>query len=268
MSLNLLGDLSSSQDKVAIADAFSKAAATYDHHAAFQRDVGHRLLDKMPRDLSNKIVLDLGCGTGYFSEQLLLRGATVICIDLSPQMLNETRKRCGDKQCHYYLADAESLPLGNDAVDYVFSSLALQWCENLAWPLSEMRRVTKAGGELFFSTLLDGSLIELKKAWAKIDSHQHVNDFVSVNQVKIALAQSHCPVHHLDLPTIVVWYDSAFSLMRDLKGIGANHVAGRSHGLTRRRTILDVERYYQAHRNIHRGLLPATYQVCLGTINL
>ncbi|EWM39994.1 putative biotin synthesis protein BioC, partial [Vibrio parahaemolyticus EKP-021] len=28
--------------------------------------------------------------------------------------------------------------------------------------------------------------------------------------------------------------------MRDLKGIGANHVSGRSHGLTSRRTLLQV----------------------------
>lgn len=54
------------QDKEAIASSFGKAADTYDKHAAFQRDVGHRLLEKLPSDLTNKRVLDLGCGTGYF----------------------------------------------------------------------------------------------------------------------------------------------------------------------------------------------------------
>lgn len=53
-------------DKKPIGDAFGRAAQTYDRHAAFQRDVGERLLSKMPEDLSDKVVLDLGCGTGYF----------------------------------------------------------------------------------------------------------------------------------------------------------------------------------------------------------
>lgn len=36
-------------DKLAIAQAFGKAAKSYDQHAAFQREVGHKLLDKLPK---------------------------------------------------------------------------------------------------------------------------------------------------------------------------------------------------------------------------
>ncbi len=46
-------------DKLAIAQAFGKAAKSYDQHAAFQREVGHKLLDKLPQDLSGLRVLDL-----------------------------------------------------------------------------------------------------------------------------------------------------------------------------------------------------------------
>lgn len=148
-----------------------------------------------------------------------------------------------------------------------FSSLALQWCDDLSSPLKEMKRVVATGGRVIFSTLLDGSLFELEKSWSKIDAHQHVNHFITINQVKIALAQSSCTAHQLDLPTITVWYDTAFELMRDLKGIGANHVSGRSQGLTSRRMLQLVEREYREFKN-HQGFLPATYQVCLGVIQL
>ncbi|MBA5762565.1 malonyl-ACP O-methyltransferase BioC [Vibrio sp. 404] len=255
-------------DKQAIADTFGKAAQSYDRHAAFQRDVGLRLLEMLPQDLSGKRVLDLGCGTGYFSQQLRDRGAQVVCCDLSPAMLEQARRRCGSEGVEYQQGDAEMLPFDDQQFDYVFSSLALQWCQDLSLPLAQMRRVTRAGGEVLFSTLLDGSLFELKQAWAKVDSYQHVNDFITVNQVKIALAQAHCKTHHLDLPTIIVWYSSAFSLMRDLKGIGANHVQGRSHGLTSRQSLKRLEREYQHFEHNHQGLVPATYQVCLGKIKL
>jgi len=254
-------------EKSAIAQAFSRAANSYDQHAEFQRDVGHRLLELLPKSLTGKVVLDLGCGTGYFSRLLQDRGAQVICADLSQAMLSQAQRRCGDKGMTYLLADAESLPLESDSVDFVFSSLALQWCSTLSAPLSEIRRVTKPLGQAVFSTLLDGSLCELKRSWSKIDSHQHVIDFVTLSDVKIALAQSKCDEHHLNLPEITVWYSSALSLMKDLKGIGAGHVSGRSQGLTSRRTLLNVEKQYQTFKN-HQGLLPATYQVCLGVIQL
>ncbi|MGD8230698.1 malonyl-ACP O-methyltransferase BioC [Vibrio sp. TRT 1302] len=253
-------------DKAAIADAFGRAAKTYDQHAEFQRDVGLRLLAKMPQDLTGKTVLDLGCGTGYFSLELIKRGATVICFDLSQQMLDTAKQRCGEI-AKYLQGDAEALPFENHSIDFAFSSLALQWCDDLSVPLRELRRVIKPLGSIYFSTLLDGSLNELKQAWSKIDSYQHVNQFISVNQVKIALAQSECHTHQLDLPTITVWYETAFSLMRDLKGIGATHVGGRANGLTGRQALQRVEQEYQTNRN-HQGLLPATYQVCLGVIHL
>ncbi len=254
-----------SRDKIAIANAFSKAACSYDKHAAFQRDVGHRLIEQLPSDLSGLRILDLGCGTGYFSFQLKQLGAAVVCADLSSAMLEQARRRCGDDGMSYVLADAEQLPFDEGEFDIVFSSLALQWCDDLSVPIREMRRVLNNQGTAYFSTLVDGSLTELKQSWRKIDSHQHVNDFIHFNQVKIALAQAQSRKHHLHLAEVTVWYDSAFDLMRDLKGIGANHISTRTHGLTGRKALIQVEQAYEQFRS-QQGSLPATYQVCLGVI--
>jgi len=253
------------KDKTAIAEAFGKAACNYDQHAAFQRDIGHRLLAQLPSDLTGVRILDLGCGTGYFSQLLNQKGATVVCVDIATAMLEQARLRCGDIGMSYVHADAEQLPFGDSEFDIVFSTLALQWCDDLSVPLHEIRRVLKSSGKVYFSTLVDGSLFELKSAWMKVDSHQHVNNFITFNQVKIALAQAQYSQHHLNLAEVTVWYDSAFSLMRDLKGIGANHVSTRSHGLTSRRAIVQAEQAYERFRS-QQGSLPATYQVCLGVI--
>ncbi len=254
-------------NKAAISESFGRAAKHYDEHAELQRLVADRLLALLPTDLTGYDILDLGCGTGYCSKALLERGASVVCADLSSEMLSVAEQRCGSKKVCYQLADAEALPFEANRFDIVISSLALQWCSDLAVPLSEMKRVTKAGGSVHFSTLLDGSLLELKRSWGKIDAYQHVNDFTSLNQVKIALAQSECSNHQLDLPKIVMWYETAFGLMKDLKGIGATHVEGRSKGFTSRRKLKSLELEYKQYAN-QNGLLPASYQICLGSVAL
>ncbi|EKO3677683.1 malonyl-ACP O-methyltransferase BioC [Vibrio metschnikovii] len=252
--------------KKAIAQAFSKAASHYDQHAAFQRDVGQRLLDTLPKQLVDWQVLDLGCGTGYFAQQLRSRGATVVCADLSSAMLYQAKQRCGHYRMHYVQLDAEALPFKAAHFDLVFSSLALQWCEDLVVPLQEIHRILKPQGQARFSTLLFGSLTELAQAWQKVDVHQHVKRFADVNKINLALAQSDFAQYHLDLPAITVWYESAYQLMRDLKGIGATHIHGRSQGLTGRHTLAQVEQAYQQFAG-QQGLLPATYQVCLGVLH-
>lgn len=253
-------------NKSAIAQAFNKAASGYDQHAAFQRDVGQRLLDKLPQQLDGWRILDLGCGTGYCSQALQARGATVVCVDLSSAMLQQAYQRCGSERMSYLQADGEALPFASSEFDAVFSSLALQWCKDLTIPLREIQRVLKPHGQAYIATLLEGSLAELQQAWLKVDAYQHVNHFMTINQVKIALAQAGYQKFNLDLPAITMWYKTAFALMRDLKGIGANHVQGRFQGLTRRCAFIQVEQAYQQFAN-SQGLLPATYQVCLGVLH-
>ncbi|CAM2886446.1 malonyl-ACP O-methyltransferase BioC [Vibrio rarus] len=253
-----------SAEKRAIAQAFGRAAIDYDKHAQFQRDVVEEMLLYLPRNLSQCHILDVGCGTGYFTQQLIARGATVVALDLSEQMLTQARLRC-QQHASYCLGDAEHIPFADSQFDYVVSSLALQWCKELTVPIAELQRVVKPGGRALFSTLAEGSLFELKQAWARVDQYQHVKQFLSENSIKIALAQARCKRHQVRYIPMTYWYDSAFNLMKDLKGIGATQIGGRSQGLTKRSTLLKVEQAYQdLYPNNFR--LPATYRVCLGLI--
>ena len=255
-------------DKQAVASAFGKAAKNYDNAAAFQRKVGHLLLEELPHLHavgSHKKAIDIGCGTGYFSAELVKLGFNVTAADLSSEMLVQAKQRC-NSDCDYLLADAENLPLADNSYDIAFSSLALQWCDDLAVPLKELKRIVRPGGMIFFTTLVDGSLYELKDAWAQVDQHQHVNDFKTENEIKDALAQTGTQVDKLVFSPIVVHYPSALGLMKDLKGIGATHLQQkRKNVLLGRQTLSALEHAYDAHRD-ESHLLPATYQVCFGVL--
>ncbi|WP_261833435.1 malonyl-ACP O-methyltransferase BioC [Vibrio ishigakensis] len=253
------------QNKIEIAEAFGRAAMNYDRHAEFQRDVVERLLDYLPDDLSGIKALDVGSGTGYFAEKLLQRGAEVTCLDISSAMLSQAEQRLG-ASAQYCLADAESIPFDDNDFDLVVSSLAVQWCDDLTKPLIEMQRVCAFGGRVLFSTLAEGSLFELKQAWRCIDDYQHVNTFLSEKQIKFALAQSSTSHYRIDFPKITLWYTSALQLMRDLKGIGATRVSGRSAGLTKPSILSRVDGHYRELFQQNQQL-PATYRVCLGIID-
>jgi magnesium-protoporphyrin O-methyltransferase len=51
------------------------------------------LLDYLPADLSDRRVLDAGCGTGMFSVEAARRGAHVQAVDLSPTLVELARER-------------------------------------------------------------------------------------------------------------------------------------------------------------------------------
>ncbi len=258
--------------KVGIQQAFSKAAQTYDKCASFQRKVGEKLFKITPIK-AGMTVLDLGCGTGFFSEKLYEKNVDLFCVDLSPSMLAQTQSRMQKLEhrhtgsLHYLIGDAEHLPIANDSVDLIFSSLVLQWCQNLSDPLKEIKRVLKPSGVLVFTTLLDGSLFELKKSWRKVDKCHHVNRFISLQQMEIAIHQAGYKDYQMRSEWMVEEYATAMALMQDLKGIGATHLGKeRKSGLSGKKTFQKLESAYDAFR-LPDSFIPATYHVGFGVLN-
>jgi len=58
------------------------------------RDV---LLSQLPLDLHGARVLDAGCGTGTLAFELAKRGADVVGVDISPQLIGIAQKRRPDR---------------------------------------------------------------------------------------------------------------------------------------------------------------------------
>jgi magnesium-protoporphyrin O-methyltransferase len=56
------------------------------------------LLGCLPADMSGLRVLDAGCGTGALAFDMAQRGAQVVAIDLSPQLVDVARERVGELQ--------------------------------------------------------------------------------------------------------------------------------------------------------------------------
>jgi malonyl-CoA O-methyltransferase len=253
-------------DKRQVAASFSRAAASYDSVAALQRAVGVSLLGRLPEYFEPSRWLDLGSGTGYFSRVLAEHFASAegVAVDIAEGMLRHARHEQRGAQYHV-AGDAERLPLRDASVDLVFSSLAVQWCDQFASVLAQARRVLRPGGVLAFSSLCVGTLDELRASWQAVDGLVHVNRFRRFDDY-----QRHCAASGLDLLGLercahVLHYPDVRSLTHELKALGAHNLnPGRPSGLTGRARMQGLLQAYEAFRQPEG--LPATYQVVYGVL--
>jgi ubiquinone/menaquinone biosynthesis C-methylase UbiE len=121
------------------------------------RDHGPEYLDLWMKAISSHLeagpvsrVLDLGCGTGRFTEALAAHfDAEVIGVDPSNKMLEEARRKRRDGRVKYQPGRGEAIPLLDGTVDLVFMSMVFHHFESAAVVAGECRRVLRNEGTIF-----------------------------------------------------------------------------------------------------------------------
>ena len=93
-------------------------------------------------------VLDVGCGTGNLSAEVLARwpGSHVVAIDPSPPFVAVTRERLAPGRAGVLVGSAMQLPQARGSVDAALALLVLNFLPDPAVGAAEMRRVTRPGG--------------------------------------------------------------------------------------------------------------------------
>ena len=253
-------------DAVAIRRDFDRASATYDASAVLQARVRQQLLERLDWiAFDPEVVVDLGCGTGHAALALGARWprARIIAVDIAPGMLREAARHDEASRIERLCADALALPLPDASVDLLFCNLMLQWCDDLDAAFAEIGRVLRPRGALTFTTLGPDTLMELRDAWHEVDDHTHVSPFADMHDIGDGLVRAGFAEPVLDVVRYTLTYRNLYSLMRDLKAIGAqNATAGRPRGLTGKQKLRAVEQAYERHRREER--LPASCEVVFG----
>jgi ubiquinone/menaquinone biosynthesis C-methylase UbiE len=88
-------------------------------------------------------LLDVGCGTGHFTEWFADRGLSAVGLDWSPSVLTFARDRRPD--IPFLLGDATSLPFGDSSFDVVVLITVLEFVHSPEAVLQEAGRVARHG---------------------------------------------------------------------------------------------------------------------------
>jgi len=129
---------------------FSKNAKTYDAYANLQKISAHMLLDNLPSHPISSI-LDLGCGTGLYTEKLceIFKKAHITAIDFAPSMI-EYAKQKTHLNVHWILSDIETYERQNQ-YDLITSNACFHWLSDLSPILKKYKATLSKRGTLLFS---------------------------------------------------------------------------------------------------------------------
>lgn len=237
---------------------FSKAAQSYEQGARLQREVAFDALRLLPTT-ANGTLLDLGCGPGWFHHNLSSYCDHLIALDLSAAMLEQAKRHAIANE--FIQANAAQIPLPDQSVDTVFSSLMLQWCPDPAPVFAEIARVLKPGGNFVLTTLVEESMHEFQQAWLQSGQIPPTLSFSPVADYLRAARASGLQCHGQQ-KTFQLFFPDVFTLAREFKLVGANYTGLKPAAIPGLAGRGYWQRFAQAYqRNLTTQGLPLSYQV-------
>lgn len=102
----------------------------------------YRLLEALLAPVAGESVLDVGCGTGYFTRRFAQSGRSVSGVDIDPQMIEFARAHAAAAE-RYEPGDAQALPFPDLSFDLSVSVTALCFVADERRAVAELLRVTR-----------------------------------------------------------------------------------------------------------------------------
>ncbi|MEE9430719.1 MAG: class I SAM-dependent methyltransferase [Melioribacteraceae bacterium] len=91
-------------------------------------------------------LLDVGCGSGFFSNLAQLKGVNVIGIDASSPLIEQAEKR--NSSINFLTGEMEKLPFDDNTFDIVCAFNSIQYAESVKNAILESKRVLMKNGKL------------------------------------------------------------------------------------------------------------------------
>lgn len=249
---------------------FNKAAHTYDNYSQVQQKMAHHLIQTIRmKHLYVKRILEIGCGTGYFTQLLAetYPDAQITAIDLAENMIRKAEEQVEEENVKFVIADAESLSqFATETYDLIVSNAAIHWVQNPDNLLKEAMNLLKPGGSFISTALGPDTFLELRSSFQYVEQDlgiqptDHLIPLPSMDDWGMQLAKAGFEKTEMEDHWLRQVYKDCRDLLQSIKATGANYRANRQSMFEARRVLIRMmELYNQAYRN-KQGMVYATYQ--------
>ncbi len=127
----------------------------------YANDQEKKLFLRLTEFKKGQTLLDIGCGTGYFSFWFHSLGLKIVGIDLSLEMLKVAKSKLKNKEIKFFRGNASFLPFSDDSFDLVVLITTLEFASNPRQVLSEAFRVCRS--KIFLGVLGKYSILAFKR---------------------------------------------------------------------------------------------------------
>jgi malonyl-CoA O-methyltransferase len=200
-------------NKSAVINNFNRAASVYDKNAVIQYEAGNVLLSHLKKKRDIHTILDVGCGTGSITARLseLFPQAHIHAIDLSPNMIDEARKKNSASNITYSVSDIERYT-EKESYDIIFSNCAFQWIEDLPGMYNYIQNLLNDDSIFIFSYVFDETYSELKTIFSKINNDLHFEERITFPEM-LTLLDDTFTVHTTESRREVMTFSSLSELL-------------------------------------------------------
>jgi malonyl-CoA O-methyltransferase len=251
-------------DKCALAQQFSGAAHRYDVWATAQAEIATRLMQQIPAEFVPSLMIDLGCGTGLLSAQLLKRypAASLVGVDIATGMVEHCRRHLGtNPQARFVTGDVEDSRMLVSRASLITSSCVAQWFTDLPAALRMWAQTLVPGGLMAFACLLQGSFCELETAYSEaLQCSFRGLRLPTPETIPLLFRASGLHPIVCTEDSVTAHYGSSRAALRSFQQIGAVFQGQPGHQFLGPAAVRRLISFYDRHVN-GQGLAPVTHRV-------
>ena len=132
--------------------------------------------------VKDKVVLDLGCGTGKFMQKFYKETTKYYGLDLSNEQLNIAKEKVKSNNVEFICCSAENIPLLDNSVDVIICTWVLGTIleiDRRNKVLDEMKRILREDGSIYLvENDIGGEFEEIRNRYPNIKKTKEYNDWI------------------------------------------------------------------------------------------
>jgi len=230
-------------DKTTLGKRFGRAAATYSENASTQKIVAQRLSDYLLNFNDLNKVLEVGCGTGFLTGEIIRSHARsqLYINDISEGMVKVTGQMLGQQGFTNWaplVGDAELIPFP-EKLDALFSSSAFQWFNDLPIFVDKAWNSLKKGGILAFSTFGPENFKEIRELAGNTLKYYEPRELEKILRTRFNVLHSSSAI-------MEEYFDSPLEVLSHIRLTGVNALPARQLSISEvKKLVGSYERKYK-----------------------